>query len=97
MRMKKSTMQQMTVTAQELIDFGLPRAVVWNAAPTQEVDAKAFIVSTLRNAYNDFVIEKLIGYFGAELVCDALETYKKRISTKLYERVHDYIRSQTTI
>ena len=49
-----------TVKAQALIDIGMPRAILWNNNLSREVDSQIFIVSTLKRAYNDFVIEKLI-------------------------------------
>lgn len=80
-----------TVKAQALIDIGMPRAVLWNTNLSKEVDSQAFIVSTLQKAYNDFVIEKLITYFGTEIVLDALDVYRDRVSEKLVQSVHHFI------
>lgn len=80
-----------TVKAQSLIDIGMPRAVLWNTNLSKEVDSQAFIVSTLQKAYNDFVIEKLITYFGTQIVLDALDVYRDRVSAKLVNSVYHFI------
>jgi len=80
-----------TVRAQNLIDIGMPRAVLWNTNLSKEVDSQAFIVSTLIKAYNDFVIEKLVAYFGTDIVFESLNTYRDRVSEKLKNHVHIYI------
>ena len=80
-----------TVKAQTLIDIGMPRAILWNNNLSREVDSQIFIVSTLKRAYNDFVIEKLIEYFGTEMVLQSLETHRDAISDKLVKHVKNFI------
>ena len=75
------------VSAGELIEAGLPRAIVWNSQSDKQVPVDIFIVSTLQKAYNDFVIDKLVEFFGEESVLAALLKYKDRISDRLAQRV----------
>jgi len=42
-----------TVTAKQLIDAGMPRAIFWNNNLTKSVPNDIFIVSTLKRSYND--------------------------------------------
>jgi len=88
--MDRLSQHQSTIKPQELIDIGLPRAILWNTNLTQEVDTQAFIVSTLMRAYNTFVIEKLVEYFGVDMVCDSLDRYRDRVSLELIEAVERY-------
>jgi hypothetical protein len=80
-----------SVTAADLINAGLPRAVLWNNQSDKEVPVDIFIVSTLQKAYNDFVIDKLAEYFGKESVLAALLRHKDRISERLVDRVTEYL------
>ena len=51
-----------TVTAKQLIDTGMPRAIFWNNDLTKVVPNDIFIVSTLKRAYNDFVVKHFIEF-----------------------------------
>ncbi|HHH37438.1 MAG TPA: hypothetical protein ENK77_02350 [Epsilonproteobacteria bacterium] len=76
-----------TVSAGELIEAGLPRAILWNSQRDKQVPVDLFIVSTLQKAYTDFVIDKLAEFFGEESVLAALLKHKERISDRLAQQV----------
>ena len=85
--LKQMPARRKSVTAGDLFEAGLPRAVLWNSQNDKEVPVDIFIVSTLQKAYNDFVIETLAEYFGKESVLAALLKHKDRISERLADRV----------
>ena len=89
--LKQMPSRKKTVTAKELINIGMPRAVLWNNQSDKEVPVDIFIVSTLQKAYNDFVIDKLADYFGKESVLSALLLHKDRISSTLAMQVAKYL------
>jgi len=76
-----------SVSAGELIEAGLPRAILWNSQSDKQVPVDIFIVSTLQKAYNGFVIDKLAEFFGEESVLAALLKHKERVSDRLVQRV----------
>ena len=76
-----------TVTAKQLIDAGMPRAIFWNNELTKVVPNDIFIVSTLRRSYNDFVIKKFIEFFGEKTLLAALMKYRDKLSDKLINSV----------
>ena len=80
-----------TVTAKQLIDAGVPRAIFWNNDLSKEVPSDIFIVSTFKRAYNDFVIEKFIEFFGEDSVLAALMKHRDKLSDKLVHSVTDHI------
>ena len=84
-------MKNKTVTAQQLIDAGLPKAIFWNNNLSKEVSNDIFIVATLKRSYNDFIIEKFIEFFGKETVLNALIMHKDQISDQLYKTVISHI------
>ena len=53
-----------TVTAKQLF---------WNNNLTKRVPSDIFIVSTLQRAYNDFVIDGLVAFFGKDSVLLAIK------------------------
>jgi len=75
------------VTAKQLIDAGMPRAIFWNNDLTKAVPNDIFIVSTLKRAYNDFVIQKFIEFFGEDTVLAALMKHRDKLSDKLIDSV----------
>ena len=75
------------MTAQELIDAGLPKAIFWNNDLSKEVSSDIFIVATLKRSYNDFIIGEFIEFFGKETVLDALMTHRDKITDKLFNAV----------
>jgi len=75
------------VTAKQLIDSGMPRAIFWNNNLSKEVPIDIFIVSTLKRAYNDFVIETFIEFFGEDTVLAALMKHRDKLSDKLIHSV----------
>ncbi len=79
------------VTAGELIDAGLPKAILWNNDPQKKVPIDIFIVATLERTYNDFVIEKLAEFFGGARILSALLKYKDRVSNTLVQQVISYL------
>ena len=79
------------VTAEELIEAGMPKAILWNNDPQKKVASDIFIVATLQRAYNDFVVDKLAEFFGREAILAALLKHKARLSDKLIERVTTYL------
>ena len=79
------------ITAGELIEAGLPKAILWNNDPGKKVPVDIFIVATLQRAYNDFVVQKLADFFGGEQILTALLKHKERVSDKLIERVTAYL------
>ena len=83
----KSMPSSKTVTAQQLIDAGMPRAIFWNNDLSKAVPNDIFIVSTLKRAYNDFVIQKFMEFFGEDTVLAALMKHKDRVSDKLIHSV----------
>ncbi len=87
----KSMPSPKTVTARQLIDAGVPRAIFWNNDLSKAVPSDIFIVSTLKRAYNDFVIEKFIEFFGEDSVLAALMKHRDKLSDKLIHSVTDHI------
>jgi len=84
------------VSADELLEAGLPKAILWNNDPKKKVPVDIFIVATLERAYNDFVVEKLATFFGNERILSALLKYKDRVSDRLIERVTGYLQKVKT-
>ena len=79
-----------TVTAKQLIDAGMPRAIFWNNNLSKAVPNDIFIVSTLTRAYNDFVVKKFIEFFGEETLLAALMKHREKLSDKLIHNVMIY-------
>ena len=79
-----------TVTAKQLIDAGMPRAIFWNNDLSKSIPNDIFIVSTLKRAYNDFVVKHIIEFFGEETVLAALMKHRDKLSDKLIHRVMTY-------
>jgi len=75
------------VTSSELIEAGLPKAILWNNDPDKKVPVDIFIVATLQRAYNNFVVQKLVEFFGGERILAALLKHKERVSEQLIERI----------
>jgi len=84
------------VSAGELLEAGLPKAILWNNDPQKKVPIDIFIVATLERAYNDFVVEKLAAFFGNERILSALLRYKDRVSDRLIEKVTAYLQDIKT-
>ncbi|MBN1970645.1 MAG: hypothetical protein JW870_14865 [Candidatus Delongbacteria bacterium] len=80
-----------TVTAKQLIDAGVPRAIFWNNDLSKAVPSDIFIVATLKRAYNDFIIDKFIEFFGANNVLAALIKHKDKLSDKLIDSITNHI------
>jgi hypothetical protein len=80
-----------TVTAQQLIDVGLPRAIFWNNDLSKEVPNDIFIISTLKRSYSDFIIEKFIEFFGEAAILNALEKHRNKLSDTLINTVINQI------
>ena len=78
------------VTAKQLIDAGMPRAIFWNNDLTKAVPNDIFIVSTLKRAYNDFIVQKFVEFFGEETVLAALMKHRDKLSDKLIDSVMTY-------
>jgi len=76
-----------TVTAKQLIDAGMPRAIFWNNNLTKSVPNDIFIVSTLKRSYNDFVVKHFIAFFGEDTVLAALMKHRDKLSDKLIDSV----------
>jgi len=76
-----------TVTAKQLIDAGIPRAIFWNNNLNKPVPSDIFIVSTLKRSYNDVIIKHFISFFGEETVLAALMKHRDRLSDKLTHSV----------
>ena len=89
----KSIPSPKTTTAQTLIDIGMKRAIFWNNDLNKEVPSDIFIVSTLKRAYNDFVIDKLVEFFGEDMVLHSLERHKQIVFDTLIQRVTDHIQA----
>ena len=87
----KSMPTPKTVTAKQLIDAGMPRAIFWNNELSKAVPNDIFIVSTLKRAYNDFVVQKFIEFFGEDTVLAALMKHRDKLSDKLIHRVMIHI------
>ena len=85
------------VTAGELIEAGLPKAILWNNDPDKKVPVDIFIVATLQRAYNKFIVEKLATFFGSERIFAALLKYKDRVSDTLIERVTAHLQEQKAV
>jgi len=79
------------VTAQQLIDAGMPRAIFWNNDLTKAVPKDIFIVATLRRSYNDFVVRGFIKFFGEETVLASLMKHRAMLSETLLHHVTRYI------
>jgi len=80
-----------TVTAKQLIDAGMPRAIFWNNDLSKAVPSDIFIVSTLKRAYNDFVIQKFITFFGVDVLLAALMKHRDMLSDKLIHSVMTHV------
>ena len=78
------------VTAKQLIDAGMPRAIFWNNDLSKSVPNDIFIVSTLKRAYNDFVVQKFIEFFGEDTVLAALMKHRDKLSDKLIDSVMNH-------
>jgi hypothetical protein len=89
--LKQMPARKKSVTAGELIQAGLPRAILWNSQSDKGVPVDIFIVSTLQKAYSDFVIDTLAEYLGIESVLAALLKHKDRISKRLANQVARYL------
>ena len=76
-----------TVTAKQLIEAGMPRAIFWNNDLSKAVPNDIFIVATLKRAYNDFVVKHFIAFFGEDAVLAALMKHRDRLSDKLIDSV----------
>ena len=76
-----------TVTAKQLIDAGMPRAIFWNNDLSKAVPNDIFIIATLQRAYNDFVVKKFIEFFGEDTVLAALMKHRGKLSDKLIHSV----------
>ena len=83
----KSIPTPKTVTAKQLIDAGMPRAIFWNNDLSKSVPNDIFIISTLKRAYNDFVVKKFIEFFGEDTVLAALMKHRDKLSDKLIHNV----------
>ena len=79
------------VTAKQLIDAGVPRAIFWNNDLSKTVPSDIFIVSTLKRSYNDFVIQKFIAFFGMDVVLAALMKHRDKLSDKLIHSVMSHV------
>ena len=79
-----------TVTAKQLIDAGMPRAIFWNNDLSKAIPNDIFIISTLQRAYNDFVVKKFIEFFGEDTVLAALMKHRDKLSDKLIHSVMTY-------
>ena len=80
-----------TVTAQQLIDAGVPRAIFWNNDLKKPIPNDIFIVSTLRRSYNDVIINQFITFFGEETVLTALIRHKNKLSDTFINSVMEHI------
>ena len=76
-----------TVTAKQLIDAGLPRAIFWNNDLSKRVPSDILIASTLQRAYNDFVVDGLVAFFGRDSVLLAVLKYRDKLSDTLIQNV----------
>jgi len=85
------------VTAQNLIDAGLPRAIFWNNDLSKEVPSDIFIIATLKRSYNDFIIEKFIEYFGKNHLLSTLLKHKSKLSNTLLNTVIDQINNLSNL
>lgn len=83
----KSMPTPKTVTAKQLIDAGMPRAIFWNNDLSKSIPSDIFIVSTLKRAYNDFVVKHFIEFFGEDTVLAALMKHRDKLSDKLIHSV----------
>ena len=92
----KSMPSPKTVTAKQLIDAGMPRAIFWNNDLSKSVPNDIFIVSTLMRAYNDFVVKHFIVYFGEATVLAALVKHRDKLSDKLIDSVMTHTNNTLT-
>ncbi len=84
------------VTAKQLIDAGMPRAIFWNNNLSKSVPSDIFIVSTLKRSYNDFVVKKFIEFFGEDTVLAALMKHRDKLSDELIDSVMSYTSNTLT-
>ena len=84
-------MKNKIVTAQQLIDAGLPRAIFWNNDLSKEVPSDIFIIATLKRSYTDFIIEKFIEFFGEDIILSALLKHRENLSDQLFHTVVEMI------
>lgn len=88
-------MKNKTVTAQQLIDAGLPKAIFWNNDLSKEVSNDIFIVATLKRSHNDFIIEKFMDFFGEDYLLSALIKHRNKLSNTLFNAVIDQINNSS--
>ena len=81
-----------TVTARELLEFGLDPAVLWNVDRDKQINKQIMIVSALKNGYSTDVINKLAAYFGTSIVLKALIKYRNRVSDTLFKTVENQLK-----
>jgi hypothetical protein len=85
-----------TVTAKQLIDAGMPRAIFWNNNLRKEIPSDILIISTLKRSYNDFVIHNFINFFGKEMLQATLIKHRNHLSDKLIQTVMTKINTKRT-
>jgi len=88
------TQSKQTCTPNDLLSIRLDPAVVWNVDRNKVIKSNIFIVSALKNGYSTKVIATLAEYFGKDMILESLQTYKDRVSPKLFTTVSNYL-SQT--
>ena len=92
--LKQMPTHKKSVTANDLIKAGIPQAILWNNQGDKEVPIDIFIVSILQKAYNDFVVETVVEYFGTENVLTALLLHRERVSDRLVKEVTNYLQER---
>jgi len=84
------------VKPRELLNIGLDPAVLWNVEPNRDIDIHIFIVATLINGYSEQIIEKLLEYFGRDIIIFSLDKYRDKVSDKLYNSVVTFLNTHRT-
>ncbi|MEN8303741.1 MAG: hypothetical protein ABFQ64_06705 [Campylobacterota bacterium] len=88
---RKNTNKEITleyVTANQLIDFGVPRALFWNTADKDKpIERDRMISWSLKRGVNKEILETYVDFFGAEIVKNALEKDKEHMSDRFYDKI----------
>ena len=84
-----------TVTASELIEYGVPRSYFWNTDIHKKINTNIFIVGTLTRMHNTNTIKQFISYFGSEVLEQSFYKYRNRVNPKLLNKIEKAIKTPT--
>lgn len=78
------------VSANDLINFGIPFSLFWNTADRDKKhEKKKIIVFAIKRGVNDEILSKFIEYFDFDTVKSAIEQDKANMSAVFYNLLID--------